>query len=440
MSETEILEKETYEIDGVEYKTNPSMREFIEESGASKSKATITKIENALKAEGIEKPDQLFGIYIQEIEKYEGISEKNAVKIVEHANRLMRKGNLVLDIEAMEKREDTFRYLPTGSSHLDTMLTYSDGSLGFRSKTMTELYGGAASGKSQICYTAACMALRPKEVGGWEEGVAYLDSEGAFELRRFKRLARYWGVKDGMIEDKFLYARASTFDDVENALNEIGKRVKEMNIGVIIIDSIMDPLKTQYPVGGSELSNLQPRQKHLKRVLDKLKQLAEIYNLVTIYTNHVRSNIGGYGDAEGAQGGAVIAHASDIRIKLDKPNKEQRKSIGVENVPEGMKMGRAMVVDSGFVGNNTGYYLIGPMGIADPAAVKEVAAHTKLIIEKGYICVDSMGNTLKPLEDDIVDREGKIGQFKKWLYGIGDDMPKKKVKSKPSTKKEEVEE
>lgn len=164
-------------------------------------------------------------------------------------------------------------------------------------------------GKTQICLTTACMVMRPKDVGGWDQGVAYIDSEGAFEMSRFKRMARYWGVDLDTLKDKFLYARALNFDDVETALNEIAQKIEKMNIGIIIIDSIMDPLKSQYPVGGKELSNLQPRQKHLKKVLDRLKTLAELNNLVTIYTNHVRSNIGGYEGPISAQGGAVIAHA-----------------------------------------------------------------------------------------------------------------------------------
>ena len=44
----------------------------------------------------------------------------------------------------------------------------------------------------------------------------------------------------------------------------------------------MVALQKQYPVGGSESYQLQPRQKHLKRVLDKLKNLAVNFNLLTI--------------------------------------------------------------------------------------------------------------------------------------------------------------
>ncbi len=424
-------QEETFEIDGVIYNANPSMEEFLKESGAATTAGPITKMINALRGAGIDRPEQLFGMYLPEVEKIDGISDKKAPYIVDHASRLLRKGNLLMDEERLVQRESTFKYLPTGSSSLDMMLTYSDGNIGFRSKTMTELYGGASTGKSQICYTAACMALRPKDKGGWEKGVAYIDSEGAFELRRFKRMARYWGVDISTIKNKFLYARASNFDEVETALKEIGQKIKEKNIGVIIIDSIMDPLKTQYPVGGQELSNLQPRQKHLKRVLDKLKQLAEINNLVTIYTNHIRSNIAKMGQPDSdAQGGAVIAHASDIRILLDKPNSKEKSSNGLDKLNHSLKAGRAKVVDSGFVGENKGFYLIGPMGIADPLALDEVSTHAKLIAEKGYMCVDSQGNILEPLEDDITDRNEKVSKFRNWLYGTKKDLPKKKIKSK----------
>ncbi len=410
-----------YEIDGVKFLSNPTMDEFLAECGY-KTTSTITKLKNSLKKVDIIHPSHLFPLTISELSNIDGISDSKAIKLYEHAQRLRRKGNLVLNYQEIEKRESEFKYISTASSELDEMLTYSNGEFGLRSRTMIELYGTASSGKTQICLTAACMVMRPKDQGGWDQGVAYIDSEGSFELRRFKRMARYWGVDPKNLENKLLYSRAINFDDVETALDTIGKQIEDKDIGIVIIDSIMDPLKSQYPVGGSELSNLQPRQKHLKRVLDKLKRMAEMYNLVTIYTNHIRANIStgmSAGPAEDPQGGAVIAHASDIRILLDKPTSEQRKKrLDDKDAKDtGLKIARARIVDCGFLPNRVGFFLIGPMGVADPKMSDLIVNHTKLINSKGYVCINSHGVELEPLEDDIINRENKFSQFSNWLYG-----------------------
>ncbi|MHA2253952.1 MAG: hypothetical protein ACXAD7_26600, partial [Candidatus Kariarchaeaceae archaeon] len=276
-------------------------------------------------------------------------------------------------------------------------------------------------GKTQIAHTIAAMVMRPEEAGGWDRGVAYIDSEGAFEGIRFKYLARYWGVDEESIKEKLLYSRVDSFDDVEQALDEISNKVKEMDIGLIVLDSIMDPLKSQYPVGGQELSNLQPRQKHLKRVLDKLKALADIHNLIALYTNHVRSNIGQMGEPElGAQGGAVLGHASDIRILLERPTKAERSMMGIDDKKAkevGLKGGRAKIVDCGFLPESTGYYLIGPMGIADPEEWDKIIKHCKIIYESGYLSVDSKGNMLAPIDKKSLPREELIKRFREKLYG-----------------------
>ncbi|MCY3411800.1 MAG: hypothetical protein INQ03_09225 [Candidatus Heimdallarchaeota archaeon] len=433
MSTTE--EETKFIVDGQEYTEDPSIETFIEEAGAGSTKGAISKMKNSLAKADITEPSHLFGMFLTDIENIDGVSAAKAKMLYEHAGRLMRKGNIVMGTEQLDFREQDFRYLPTGSETLNEMLSYSDGQIGWRSRTMIELYGGASVGKTQICLTAACMAMRAEAIGGWNKGVAYIDSEGAFELRRFRRLARYWGVDIETLSDKFLYARALTFDDVEVALDNIAKKIEEKQIGIVILDSIMDPLKSQYPVGGQELSNLQPRQKHLKRVLDKLKTIAEVNNLITIYTNHIRSNIGGYEGPDSAQGGAVLAHASDIRIKLDKPNSKERGNFLPNNVEKGIKMGRAKIVDCGFLAETEGYYLVGPMGIADPQRYDTIALHTKQIQEKGYMCIDALGNDLDPLEDDNINRSEILSRFTELLYGKDVKEPKKGEKNKNKGKK-----
>ncbi|OLS22002.1 MAG: DNA repair and recombination protein RadA [Candidatus Heimdallarchaeota archaeon LC_2] len=433
---TQAEDRPTFELEGRTYLAEPTMVEFLAEAGF-KTPSAQKRAQSALEKAGYGDVSGLLALSTKDLEEIDGISEVNAKVINTHALKVKLKGKLVINYEGMVKREEDFNYLPTGSSSLDEMLTYSGGQVGWRSKTMVEFFGEPAMGKTQICYTACAMVMAKKDRGGWERGVAYIDTEGAFVLDRFKYLARYWGADMKKMQDKFLYARADNMDEVELALDEITKVAKEKDIGIIVIDSIMDALKSQYPVGMDELKNLQPRQKHLKRVLDKLKNLALLFNMVVFYTNHVRANISRDKSvpAVGAQGGAVMGHASDIRIYLQKTNKAQRQDFKFDNEVAGhvgLKIGRATIVDCGFLPEGKGFYLIGPMGIADPNNYNHILKQATEYKEKGYISLDGMGNALVHLDPNAKRPRTYIEENQAKIYGV---KKEEKKTTKKATKK-----
>jgi len=194
-------------------------------------------------------------------------------------------------------------------------------------------------------------------------------------------------------------------------------------------------------VGGEYLNNLQPRQQHLQQVLSTLKQLAENNNAVAIYTNHVRNEIGSYGRDKGPQGGHVMAHASDIRIALSRaPNGDSKKWYKYnKHDPIGLRAGRAQIVDCGFLPNEKGYYLIGPMGIADPRKIKEITKQAEIIQKDGYLSVNALGQHLDPMYEDAPSRQDRIDEIMMQLYGTEDEEESKssdKKKSKKSSSKE----
>ena len=162
------------------------------------------------------------------------------------------------------------------------------------------------------------------------------------------------------------------------------------------------------------MTNLQPRQKHLKKVTDRLKSLAQIFNIIAIYTNHVRASFDS-DDKLIPQGGNVLSHASDIRIRLEDLDKEEQ--LKYKNIDlmeqEGLRVAKASVVDCGFLPNLSGHYLIGPFGIGDSAERDNLFKQVKLINKKGYICVDSTGEELKPLSSD---RDKLLEDMRNKLY------------------------
>ena len=425
-----------FEIDGTRYRKEPSLDEFIDDAGFDKASAH-SRIAKAFDKADISDVSALMYKTEKEFADMEGISAPAAKALIAHIVRLRNQGSLVASMEEVIKKEGNYSYLGSGSGSLDRMMTYSNGQTGWRSKTLIELYGEPSMGKTQICYTACSLVMAPPERGGWGRGMAYIDSEGAFVFNRFKFVAQYWGVDMEASEDKFLYSRVTNFDEVEMAIDDIVKVAKERDIGILIVDSIMDPLKSQYPVGGQELSNLQPRQKHLKRVLDKLKNFAINFNAIVMYTNHVRSNIGAQmGTPElGAQGGAVLGHASDIRILLEKGPKANRTKFVDESTYKTLpiKFQRAKIVDCGFLPEESGFFLQGAMGIADPDNWTLISKQVAQFQKDGYISTDNLGNPIEnPLTDDKSPDE-RIKEHYAKVYGSSKSIKrevKKTVKAK----------
>lgn len=74
--------------------------------------------------------------------------------------------------------------IPTGSKNLDDLLLG-----GIETHAITEFYGSAGAGKSQICYTLAVMAAQNKE-NGKNGRVIYVDTEGKFRPERLVTIAR----------------------------------------------------------------------------------------------------------------------------------------------------------------------------------------------------------------------------------------------------------
>jgi RecA/RadA recombinase len=239
------------------------------------------------------------------------------------------------------------------------------------------------------------MVLRSIDQGGMGKAVAYIDSEGSFEFSRFLGMTRYWGIPEQVVRDNLFVSKVDSFDDVEEAINSIAKLIRKENIGIIVADSIMDPLRSSYPIGQEDLSNLQPRQKHLKRVTDCLKSLAQVHNIISLYTNHVRVS---FDDDEKLvpQGGNVLAHASDIRIRLVRLEAEELESFEKYStlLENSIRVGKAEVVDCGFLANLSGTYLIGSFGIADPAESDKILKQAKEFGIKGYISQDAKGKEI----------------------------------------------
>ncbi len=374
--------QEIFIYNNKKYPKTPTMTEFMELLNLPSSASS--KIRIAMEKSGINTFFELYTLTYNDIQEMLNGNTKYSKLIFDMIQIIKHQGNIIKSGNELEKIEKSYRYLKL-SEDLNIMLTYSNGMQGLRSQSLIEIYGPAGVGKTQLCLSIAVWLMRPKPYG-WNASVAYIDSEGGFEYSRFLNLARYWGLEQSFIDNKIHVSKVNTFDEVELVIDKLSAMILKKNIGIIILDSIIDPLRSQYPIG-DDLSTLQPRQKHLKRVTDKLKNLALMYNIIVVYTNQVRA------DMQGGiipQGGNVLSHASDIRISLQNIDNKELSNLGIKETI-------AEVVDCGFLPRLKGKFLITSMGVMDKFDMDLVKSHTLKILEHGYMCVNYMG--------EIIDRQ-----------------------------------
>ncbi|MCY3411784.1 MAG: hypothetical protein INQ03_09145 [Candidatus Heimdallarchaeota archaeon] len=376
------MKQEYFESEGEEYLINPTLEEFIKEAVAG-SFATIQKTKNYLSKADIKDPNQLLSMSLADIECIDGISYQKARLLYKHAMRLRHKGNVVMNWSELEEQQK-YRYLPTGSKSLDAMLIYTGGEVGWRTQSVVELRGLQGMGKTQICKTVACLAMRSKQQGGWGQGVLWLDGDNSFDFQHFKQMTEYWNVSELMLH----YSRMYCIDDLILILNKITYLIQTQNIGVIIIDNLIDlfrksypyngdKFRKSYPYSGDKLSNLPSLRELIKQLMYRFKEISEIHDLLIIYTN-LKSRIMDtryhttYDDLPDHD--RFITQPT-IRIELDRATRKESSSY----VPNSdFPFGRAKVRDCSFLGLNTGFFLITHMGIGDPEQYNNLLTHYTL--------------------------------------------------------------
>ncbi len=178
---------------------------------------------------------------------------------------------------------------------------------GFESGTVTQLYGEAGSGKTNICLQAA--------IGYAKEGktVIYIDSEG-FSPERFLQIAS----SDSDIENVENIARRiviyepQSFEQQSSCIKEVQQVLKEKKeVALVILDSAT----LFYRLELDEERSVYLRRVLANQILDLL-ELARRYDLAVIITNQV------YTDIEAGKlrpmGGHAFEHLSKVIVQLEK--------------------------------------------------------------------------------------------------------------------------
>ncbi|XHG09121.1 Meiotic recombination protein dmc1 [Aspergillus wentii] len=222
-------------------------------------------------------------------------------------------------MELCHQRKRVVR-ISTGSKQFDSILGG-----GFQSMSISEVFGEFRCGKTQLSHTMSVMAQLPKEMGGADGKVAYIDTEGTFRPERIAQIAERFGVDPDSAQENISYARALNSEHQLELLNTLSKEFAAGDYRLLIIDSIMNCFRVDY-CGRGELAD---RQQKLNQFLMKLAHMAEEFNVCVLMTNQVQSDPGAsalFAGADGRKpvGGHVLAHASTTRVLLRKGRGEER--------------------------------------------------------------------------------------------------------------------
>jgi DNA repair protein RadA len=254
-----------------------------------------------------------------EISEITGMDKETAEKIVNKARKqLVEEGLIAKDFESatdIYKRRQDIGKITTGTNSLDTLF---DG--GVETQALTEVYGEFGCGKTQFCHTMCVTVQKPKDEGGLEGGVLYIDTENTFRPERIVTIAKANEMDPEKVLENIIVARAYNSAHQTLILEEAGPVIEENNIKLIIVDSAVGLFRAEYLGRGT----LAARQQKLNHFVHLLVRIAEIYNVAAIATNQVMAAPDVFfGDPTRPVGGNVVAHTSTYRIYFKKSGKKR---------------------------------------------------------------------------------------------------------------------
>jgi meiotic recombination protein DMC1 len=158
----------------------------------------------------------------------------------------------------------------------------------------------------------------PRNQGGGQGKILFIDTENTFRPERIKQIAKRYDLDAEEVLNNIMVGRAFTVDSLYALLQQASGAMVEDSFSLLIIDSIMHPFRVDFS-GRGELSE---RQQVLGRFLNKLQKISEQFNVAVFITNQVMADPGGamsYAiDPKKPIGGHILAHASTTRLFLRK--------------------------------------------------------------------------------------------------------------------------
>ncbi len=284
---------------------------------------TAEKLRNS----GYESVDSIAAAEPHDLAEAAEMNLEAAKRAIEAAKSAVKTEFETADV-VFERRKNISK-ITTGSKALNELLGG-----GIETMAITEMYGRFSSGKSQLGFQLSVNVQKPKEQGGLEGGVLFIDTEATFRPERIAQLAEAQGMDPEQVLKNIHVARAENSDHQIILLEKSEELIKSKNIRLIVIDSLTSHFRADY-VGRGALGE---RQQKLNKHVHFLQKLTDKYNLAAYVTNQVMDNPGIlFGDPTTPIGGHVLAHMSTYRLYIRKGKGDKRiaRLVDSPNLPEG---------------------------------------------------------------------------------------------------------
>ncbi|MFX0041293.1 MAG: DNA repair and recombination protein RadA [Candidatus Hodarchaeota archaeon] len=262
------------------------------------------------------------------IQEESGLGEKTTAKLIKASMEKLNIGFKSAEV-VWEHRKSIAR-ISTGSQELDDLLGG-----GVETGSVIEFFGEFRTGKTQIMHQLCVNVQLPREKGGLEGNALYIDTEGTFRPERIIQMAEALDLDHKKVLKNIVFGRAYNSDHQILLIKEAANLIKEKNIKLIVVDSLIGHFRSEY-IGRGTLAT---RQQTINSHLHDLLRICDIYpELGVVVTNQVQAKPDVfYGNPLRAAGGNVVAHGSTIRVYLRKGKGEQRiaKVVDAPHLPEG---------------------------------------------------------------------------------------------------------
>lgn len=260
----------------------------------------------------ITKVEQLFVIPPPKVAEMLGIDNDSARELFKKARDIYYKDEdrFITGLQA-DDLDDNIEQISTGTKALDKFFTG-----GIECGATTEIFGEFGCGKTQFCHTMCVRVQIPVDHGGLGGKALFLGSEGTFEPKRIRSIAKSLDMNEEEALQNIIAVEAHNSADQYYLLQDIEEKlVEDKSIKLIIIDSATGLFRQDYSGRGM----LSERQKYMDEFLTLASNMANFHKVAIIWTNQVMVNPGVfYGDPITAIGGTVLAHKSTYRVYFKK--------------------------------------------------------------------------------------------------------------------------
>ncbi len=202
----------------------------------------------------------------------------------------------------------------TGCKTLDELLGG-----GIEAGVLTEFYGEACSGKTNICLQIA------RNCAG-NGKVVYIDTEGV-SIERLKQICQN---SFDQISKNILFFEPYSLEEQDKIIDKAAHLAENSDVNLIILDSAT--MFYRYLLGnGHNVESL----RMLSQQITKLLAVARKKDIPVVVTNQVYTNIE-KNEIE-PLGGQALKHSAKAIIRLDKLNRNRRKATIIKHrsIPDG---------------------------------------------------------------------------------------------------------